>query len=1097
VGSFAVYIHTKSAISFSRGVTSFKYLCLYRLNLSAVVIFLILLVCGDIHPNPGPVTSRDLKIIHLNVCSLKDKIGILEAEFGSYDVICITETWLHSGINNTEISIPNFHFPFRKDRESRGGGVAVYVKSSLNVKLLNNLTIAGLEAVWVQIRCKSRTYIIGTIYRADKSEAYWELIDQSIGNAVDLNMYTIVAGDFNLDILNTNKTKIDNIELLHGLKQIVTDATRITPNSKTLIDLLFVTNNTDVRNSGVLDPICSDHCPIFVIIKESISNKIDYKRKIYNYSQINTTGLLADISNFDWASCYSSDSLDDITDRFTSALLRMCDKNIPNKYVTIRPKDKPWMNGEIRTLMRKRNRQHKLAKKHNNPYEWAKFRSMRNKVVSAVRNAKRQHDFKLDKMLGDAHGTKTWWRLVKTYLKGNCKAKHFPPIVHNGMLYDDAEEIATVFNDYFSDQSRVSRPNDEPPCLNTDVEHPFCDIVLNVQEVQDILLSVDVTKASGPDGISNKILKLTAKSLAIALTELFNMSLKKCHFPAIWKEASVIPIHKKGNLGECSNYRPVALTSCLAKVFEKCIFKHVFNYFLDNNILSNLQSGFMPGDSTSNQLTYLYDSISRALDDGKEIRAVFCDISKAFDKVWHNGIINKLKSYGIQGHLLNWFESYLENRTQRVVIDGYSSEAKQVTAGVPQGSVLGPLLFLVYINDIIEDIDSNIRLFADDTFLYVIVENPNDTADILNNDLQKISGWAEKWQVTFNPNKTESIQFSRKLNPSPKPNLKMNDSPIKEVKSHKHLGITLQDDCRWNIHVNEIAQKISPMINCLRSLKYRLNRKTLEIMYKSFILPIFDYCSHIWDNCSDEQAQILEKLHLDALRTICGGVRGTSHRRIYDETGMQPLKDRRYKQKLTIFYKMKNNLLPEYLCDLIPNCVSTASNYNLRNSSKLQTIKCNTANYARSFLPDSIKLWNDLPSDKTEADSIRDFTNAIRGNNTTGIFFDLHFGIRFYQIVHSRLRLGCSELNAHKFARHISATPVCSCGFHYEDVLHYFFICVNYTDIRKDMYFYTKGYNLNTVLCGNADISETINSQILKSIHQFISLSGRFSDYDK
>jgi hypothetical protein len=204
----------------------------------------------------------------------------------------------------------------------------------------------------------------------------------------------------------------------------------------------------------------------------------------------------------------------------------------------------------------------------------------------------------------------------------------------------------------------------------------------------------------GPDMIGNRVLKHAETSLTPIFTKLFNVSFQQSVFPSIWKDASVIPIHKKGSVNDCSNYRLVALTSCIAKVFEKCIFKYTFNYLRDNKLLSNFHTGFTPGHSTTNQLTYLYEFISKALDNGKEIRAVFCDISKAFDKVWHRGIIHKLSHLWINSNLLNWFKSYLENRKQRVVINGYKSDGKFILAGVPQGSVFGPLLFIIYINDI-------------------------------------------------------------------------------------------------------------------------------------------------------------------------------------------------------------------------------------------------------------------------------------------------------------------------------------------------------------------------------------------------------------
>ena len=224
------------------------------------------------------------------------------------------------------------------------------------------------------------------------------------------------------------------------------------------------------------------------------------------------------------------------------------------------------------------------------------------------------------------------------------------------------------------------------------------------------------------------------------------------------------------------------------------MFKHLYNHLQENQILSSLQSGFIPGDSTVNQLTFLYNTFSQSLDSGKEVRVVFCDISKAFDRVWHEGLLLKLKAAGIKDSLLAWFRSYLSNRKQRVVLPGAESKWNEIRAGVPQGSILGPLLFLLFINDIVKDIGCNIRLFADDTSLFLVVENPDIAAELLNLDLDKIMAWAKKWLVRFNPVKTEAFLASRKINKPIHPPLFMAGTQITEVDSHKHLGVIFQND---------------------------------------------------------------------------------------------------------------------------------------------------------------------------------------------------------------------------------------------------------------------------------------------------------------
>ena len=268
------------------------------------------------------------------------------------------------------------------------------------------------------------------------------------------------------------------------------------------------------------------------------------------------------------------------------------------------------------------------------------------------------------------------------------------------------------------------------------------------------------------------------------------------------------------------------------------MFKHLFNHLQNNNILSSLQSGFIPGDSTVNQLAYLYHTFCEALDAGKEVRAVFCDISKAFDRVWHAGLIHKLEFAGVTEEALEWFRNYLSNRRQRVVLPGASSDWAYIRAGVPQGSILGPLLFLVYINDIVENIGSHIRLFADDTSLFIIVDDPITSAARLNSDLDKITRWAALWLVTFNPTKSESFLVSRKVNRPVHPPLFMQNIQIEEVECHKHLGVFLSNDCSWHKHITYIKEKAWCRINVMRKLKFKLDRKSLETMFIAFIRPL-------------------------------------------------------------------------------------------------------------------------------------------------------------------------------------------------------------------------------------------------------------------
>ena len=431
-------------------------------------------------------------------------------------------------------------------------------------------------------------------------------------------------------------------------------------------------------------------------------------------------------------------------------------------------------------------------------------------------------------------------------------------------------------------------------------------IYITENEVDDILKILDTSKATGPDKISPSFLKEVESVIKAPLCKLFNLSLQKCIFPTDWKNANVTPVFKKNRPSDKGNYRPISLLSVIGKVMERCIYKHVYNYMLDNNIIISHQSGFTPGDSAINQLLNITNEFGKALDEGKEIRVIFFDISKAFDRVWHRGLLSKLQSIGIKGNLLLWFENYLSNRRQRVVINGCCSEWKNIKAGVPQGSILGPLLFIIYINDIVNEINSNIKLFADDTSLYLIVDDPISTAESLNSDINKINDWSMKWLVKFNPKKTESMVISRKSDKPFHPQILMDNNHIQCVTEHKHLGIILSDDGTFGKHIDMITKKAFSRVNLMRKFKFILDRKTLEKIYLTYIRPLLEYGDIIWDNKTLFLNNKLECVQVEAARIVTGATRLVSIDKLYTETGWEKLVTRREHHRLVYFYRMVN-----------------------------------------------------------------------------------------------------------------------------------------------------------------------------------------------
>ena len=371
-----------------------------------------------------------------------------------------------------------------------------------------------------------------------------------------------------------------------------------------------------------------------------------------------------------------------------------------------------------------------------------------------------------------------------------------------------------------------------------------------------------------------------------------------------------------------------------------------------------------------------------------------------------------------------------------------------IKAGVPQGSILGPLLFQVYINGIVENINSSIRLFADDTSLYIIVDDPIDSANQLNNDLQRIHLWAKTWLVTFNPAKSESVIFSRKRNKPYHPPVFMNQTEIEEVTSHKHLGVVFSNDCSWHEHLGYIKSKAWTRINIMRKLKFKLDRRSLQTIYFSFIRPVIEYSDVVWDNCTLYEANELEKMQLEAARIVTGATKLVSIDSLYTETGWETLALRKNKHKLQLFYKMQNGLTPEYLSSLVPDNVGNNSAYNLRNARNLNTIQANSQLYFKSFLPSVTRDWNGLSEEIRNSTSLSSFKRHLNSSRNVSPKF-LFDGKRPGQIYQARLRMRCSSLNAHLFSENITDSPLCFCGA-FEDTHHFLLSCTRYTILRQE-----------------------------------------------
>ena len=946
--------------------------CCFIFSMLLAVLFMVyinIILANDVELNPGPFKS--LKFGHLNCRSLNNEDKFNELSFivkdYNFHIFALTETWLNNNISSDNFKIPGFNPIIRLDREGRvGGGVALFAVDSLVVKRRHNLEIVGLEFLWVEFSASGSNFLCGVCYRPpDDNIVSCSHFFDSFQKMLDIislspNKYKIVIlGDFNAHY--NEQIPGDSTEIgkqLHrflesnNLAQLISEPTRVTQGNSTILDLLITDCCMgEFSNTGIISPpLNCDHSIICGEINNCPQRSPSFKRDVWNFNDVNITNLNQELEHANWSQYLENETdIDVIYSKWYRKFRSIIEKHIPLKSVTIRPNDKPWMNGLIRLAIRKRNRFLKKHIKHPTLNTWERYRAQRNQTNYLIREGKKSYYEKVNRDLSDSTiNNKKWWAIVKRIY--GAKKPSIPALIENNVAISDPVHKAQLFNEYFISQTELIGSDNTPPFIVPFQNSKFIsDIVATTQEVLILMRNLDKSKACGHDGIGNKIINLCREGFCVFFTNFINLAFKIGKFPSQWKLANVIPLFKKENRQYKVNYRPVSLLSSFSKICEKIVFDRLYNFLIDIVFLYKYQSGFRPGDSTINQLIYIIHQIYLAFEEGKEVRVVFLDISKAFDRVWHAGLIEKLKAVGVRGPLLMWIESYLKDRKQRVTIEGHSSDWAGIKSGVPQGSVLGPLLFLIYINDITTDLDSSPFIYADDTMLFEIVQNVNVSAANLNEDLTRISDWSKKWLVTMNPSKCQSIIFSLKLNKPDHPALLMDGACIIEVESHAHLGLIFQNNMSWRSHIHNIFEKASKRLNMLKLIKYKVNRSTLTCLYKSLIRPLMEYGDVIWDNCSEIDSKLLDSIQYDCAKVVTGAIKGTSARALMNELGWENLSVRRKMHKLNYFYKITKHISPSYLVDVLPITVGERVSCSLRSNENISSFLCRTMRFRQSF----------------------------------------------------------------------------------------------------------------------------------------------------
>ena len=497
-------------------------------------------------------------------------------------------------------------------------------------------------------------------------------------------------------------------------------------------------------------------------------------------------------------------------------------------------------------------------------------------------------------------------------------------------------------------------------------------LIIHATGVEKQLRQLNPSKASGPDEIPPRLLKLVAHEIAPALSFVFQQSYESGVVPAQWKQALVSPVHKSGDKSDPTNYRPISLTCICGKVMEHIMLSHISKHLAVHNILADSQHGFRQGLSTTTQLTSVIHEWSSCLQKRSQTDAVFLDFQKAFDRVPHHRLFSKLQYYGITGDSLMWIKSFLADRQQAVVVNGAKSSWKEVTSGVPQGSVIGPTLFLIFINDIKDNLKSPIRLFADDCVIYREILSELDH-QILQEDLQKLSSWAETWLMTFNIKKCAVVSITRKRHPNTYQYYLCSEE-IPRSNEYKYLGITITADLRWNRHCQTIRQNASKTLGLIRRTLHPCSREVKAQAYSSLVRPKLEYGSQAWNPCTHSNINNLEQVQKAAARFVmCDYKRSTSSTHLISQLGWDSLHTRRLLDQCALFFKIHHHLASMPL----PPGINLATYHGRHDHAlKYSVPKATVDVYKYSFYPRTIWIWNHLPSQVVLCTGLTSFKEA-------------------------------------------------------------------------------------------------------------------------
>ena len=746
------------------------------------------------------------------------------------------------------------------------------------------------------------------------------------------------------------------------MTQLVKEPTR----DSNILDTILTTNTDRLNNLVVSETLGnSDHNIIrFSIRFNNIKNYVN-PTMVPNFQKGDYI-LFNDLLNrVDWVNILKDKNAYEMWDLFKNTLLTIQKKCIPFRMLRTKKVNKPtWWNKSISNLVKRKKALFKEYKQTRNIYILADYKISHNVLNKEIRKSKRT--LEIDMAREYTHNPKKFF----SFYKYNSKTKTgITSLKVLNETYDGIPDIVEILNETFISVFTHSENKTPPPCIINNYNQNLSNIPITIDIIKHFLNILDVDKSPGPDGIHPVLLKKGIDSIACALNIIFQRSFYFTEIPLDWKLANISPLFKKGQHTNPNNYRPISLTSVVCKIFEKIVKNHIFTFLENANLIKDFQHGFRKGRSCLTNLLDLFEYITKCLDNGECIDIVYLDFSKAFDRVSHMLLKYKLIAHGITGNLLEWIVEWLKNRKQRVILNGVKSNWKPVISGVPQGSVLGPLLFILYINDIELHLKNKISAFADDSKIVSSINNIGDCFK-LQHDINYLIAWSDKWQMPFNIDKCKVMHFG---NDNYNFEYEINGNWLESVEFQRNLGIIVDKSLKFS---NQCLSARNKANRALSFIKRNVNYKSKEIirtLYNAYVRPHLEYSIQAWSPYLKHDINLLESVQR-RMTKIIPSIKHLEYNDRLNALNLFSLERRRLRGDLIEVFKIVNcmdNITLNTFFELDSNSITRGHKYKFKKKFSRLNLRKN------NFSSRIINHWNSLPADVIDSQTLGIFKKRL------------------------------------------------------------------------------------------------------------------------